>query len=298
MGRPPAARSRATRAVATDLASTFIALGACVPTVQTGGERRRGRAARGHQADMTVGLSGGTARPPRHSPATCSGPQSASLRGPEPWPATRQRPPALSMQRVRSNTRLGTLIVTTVPVTALGVVVGMGRRGVARGLRSRGARARARARRDARGRDRSGGRAGHGRDVHTFGVRALLARAAHETRPALAGVDVRVDVAPARLRTVGDPECLHRAVADLIVHAARRSPPGGMVTLAARSAPHGVRLEVRDEGSGDCGASLTQARRIVGRHGGELRAERGAPARLPRGRRAARRLSPSSSATP
>ena len=30
------------------------------------------------------------------------------------------------MQRVRSNTRLGTLIVTTVPVTALGVVVGMG----------------------------------------------------------------------------------------------------------------------------------------------------------------------------
>jgi two-component system sensor histidine kinase KdpD len=116
-----------------------------------------------------------------------------------------------------------------------------------------------------------------GRQVRTFGVRALLARAAHETRPALADVDVRVDVAPTRLRTVGDPECLHRAVTDLIVLAARRSPPGGMVTLAARSAPHGVRLEVVDEGSGDCAANLAQARRIVGRHGGELRAERARP---------------------
>ena len=140
------------------------------------------------------------------------------------------------MQRVRSNTRLGTLIVTTVPVTALGVVVGMGLGAslvvcgpvaVVLGLD---------AGRGAGRRDRSGGRAGPGREVRTFGVRALLARAAHETRPALAGIDVRVDVAPARLRTVGDPECLHRAVTDLILHAARRSPPGGMVTLAARSA--------------------------------------------------------------
>jgi signal transduction histidine kinase len=118
---------------------------------------------------------------------------------------------------------------------------------------------------------------GQAREVRTFGVRALLARAAHETRPALPGVDLRVDVAPARLRTVGDPECLHRALTDLIVHAARRSPPGGMVTLAARSAPHGVRLEVVDEGRGDCGASLGEARRIVDRHGGQLRAERARP---------------------
>jgi len=181
------------------------------------------------------------------------------------------------MQRVRSNTRLGTLIVTTVPVTALGVVVGMGVGAplivcgpvalvlgvglgalLAAGIALTPEHAPA-------------------RPVHTFGVRALLARAAHETRPALSDVDVRVDVAPARLRTVGDPECLHRALTDLIVHAARRSPPGGMVTLAARSAPQGVRLEIRDEGSGDCGASLTQARRIVGRHGGELRAERARP---------------------
>lgn len=181
------------------------------------------------------------------------------------------------MQRVRSNIRLGTLIATTVPVTALGVVVGMGigaplavcgpvalALGVglgallAAGITLTPEQAEA-------------------RRVHTFGVRALLARAAHETRPALNDVDLRVDVAPTRLRTVGDPECLHRALTDLIVHAARRSPPGGMVTLAARSAAHGVRVEVVDQGSGDCGANLAQARRIVGRHGGKLRAERARP---------------------
>ncbi|HSS59107.1 MAG TPA: ATP-binding protein [Solirubrobacteraceae bacterium] len=181
------------------------------------------------------------------------------------------------MQRIRSNTRLGTLIATTVPVTALGVVAGMGLGApllvcgpvalavglglgalLAAGIRLMPEQA-------------------QGGQVHSFGVRALLARAAHETRPALTDVDVRVDVAPTRLRTVGDPECLHRALTDLIVHAARRSPPGGMVTLAARSAPHGVRLEVVDEGSGACGENLTQARRIVGRHGGELRAERARP---------------------
>ena len=179
------------------------------------------------------------------------------------------------MQRVRFNTRLGTLVVTTVPVTALGVVVGMGvgaplavcgpvalalglglgallAAGIALPEQAQG-------------------------QVRTFGVRALLARAAHETRPVLSDVDVRVDVAPTRLRTVGDPECLHRALTDLIVLAARRSPPGGMVTLAARSAPYGVRLEVVDEGSGACDENLAQARRIVGRHGGELRAERARP---------------------
>ena len=180
------------------------------------------------------------------------------------------RPPS------RSNTRLGTLIVTTVPVTALGVVVGMGigaplavcgpvALALGLGLGALLAAGIALTPEQAQG------------QVRTFGVRALLARAAHETRPALTDVDLRVDVAPTRLRTVGDPECLHRALTDLIVLAARRSPPGGMVTLAARSAPYGVRLEVVDEGSGACGENLAQARRIVGRHGGELRAERARP---------------------
>ena len=113
--------------------------------------------------------------------------------------------------------------------------------------------------------------------AHTFGVRALLTRAAHEVRPALDEVDVLVDVAPLRLRTSGDPECLHRALAELIERAARRSPPGSVVTLAARSAPAGVRLEVLDEGRGDCGAGLVLAPGIIDNHGGALRTERARP---------------------
>jgi len=112
---------------------------------------------------------------------------------------------------------------------------------------------------------------------HTFGVRALLTRAAHEVRPELDDVDLLVDVAPPRLRTVGDPECLHRAVAELIERAAQRSPRWGVVTLAARAVPTGVRLEVVDQGPGDCGAGLVIAPRIVGRHGGALRTERARP---------------------
>jgi signal transduction histidine kinase len=174
-------------------------------------------------------------------------------------------------------TRLGALIVTAVPVAALVVVVGTGIGGsvavcgplaavLGLGIGLLLAVA-----------IEPASRSVEGSGMRTFGVRALLARAAHESRPVLADIDVRVDVAPARLRTVGDPECLHRAVAELIAHAARRTPPGGIVTLAARSAPDGVRLEVLDEGHGDCYAGLADARRIVGRHGGELRAERARP---------------------
>ena len=186
--------------------------------------------------------------------------------------------PRNSMQRARTNKpRLETLIVTAVPVTALGVVVGMGVGGsllicgpvsLALGL-VLGALMAAAIGPTAEQADT--------RAPHTFGVRALLARAAHETRPALSDVDVRVDVAPAKLSAKGHPECLHRAVADLIVQAARRSPPGGVVTLAARSAPDGVRLEVVDEGTGDCGAGLAEARRIVDRHGGAMRTEAARP---------------------
>ena len=87
------------------------------------------------------------------------------------------------MQRVRSNTRLGTLIVTTVPVTTLGVVAGMAIGapliacgpvalvlGVALGVQLAAGIPLA-------------PEHGQARQVRTFGVRALLARAAHETRP-------------------------------------------------------------------------------------------------------------------
>jgi hypothetical protein len=174
--------------------------------------------------------------------------------------------------------RIGALILTAAPVTALGVVAGVGAGmaplacapvalalGLALGVLVAGATGVApepEAAEPVR---------------HSFGVRALLTRAAHESRPVLQEIDVLVDVAPPRLRTIGDPECLHRAVAELIAQAARRSPPGGVVTLAARSAPSGVRLEVLDQGGGDCGSGLVIAPSIVGRHGGALRTERARP---------------------
>jgi hypothetical protein len=179
--------------------------------------------------------------------------------------------------RPTNKTRLGTLIVTAVPVTALGLATGAGAGAplpvcaliaLAAGLVLGALLAKS---------VPATTEPAEARGHRTFGVRALLSRAAHEARPALSEVAVRVDVAPSRLRTVGDPECLHRAVADLIFQAARRSPPGGVVTLAARSAPSGVRLEVVDEGKGDCGTGLADVRRIVDRHGGALRAERTMP---------------------
>ncbi|MEN3280382.1 MAG: hypothetical protein V7607_1522, partial [Solirubrobacteraceae bacterium] len=126
--------------------------------------------------------------------------------------------------------RIGALILTAAPVTALGVVAGVGAGmaplvcapvalalGLALGVLVAGAT----------------GVAPEPEPVEpvaqSFGVRALLTRAAHESRPALDEIDVLVDVAPPRLRTIGDPECLHRAVAELIEQAARRSPPGGVV---------------------------------------------------------------------
>lgn len=180
--------------------------------------------------------------------------------------------------RPATKPRIGALILTAAPVTALGVVAGVGAGmaplacapvalalGLALGVLVAGATGAAP--------EPEPGEPEH----HSFGVRALLTRAAHESRPVLHEIDVLVDVAPPRLRTIGDPECLHRAVAELIAQAARRSPPGSVVTLAARSAPSGVRLEVVDEGGGDCGAGLAVARGIVDRHGGELRAERARP---------------------
>jgi signal transduction histidine kinase len=183
--------------------------------------------------------------------------------------------------RPTNKTRLGTLLVTAVPVTALGLATGagagaplpvVGAIALAAGLLL-GALLASSVPTPATAEP------AHSPRHRTFGVRALLSRAAHEAGPSLDEVALRVDVAPARLRTVGDPECLHRAVTELIEQAARRSPAGGVVTLAARSARSGVRLEVLDEGRGDCEKDLANVRRIVDHHGGALRAE---PAR-PRG---------------
>src|SRR5919204_74490 len=220
-------------------------------------------AAGGPHGGRGPGYPGGRPGPHATSQPRCSGPQSHPSRGPEPWQAPQ---PRISMtQRPTNKTRLGTVIVTAVPVTGLGLATGAGAGApllpcaaiaLIVGALLGALLASAVTTVEAADPDEH--------ERRTFGVRALLSRAVHEAGPSLSDeIAVRVDVAPARLRTVGDPECLHRAVCDLIAQAARRSPPGGVVTLAARSARSGVRLEVVDEGRGDCGGGLGEARRTV-----------------------------------
>ncbi|MFI6844822.1 cell wall metabolism sensor histidine kinase WalK [Kitasatospora sp. NBC_00085] len=66
--------------------------------------------------------------------------------------------------------------------------------------------------------------------------------------------DVRLalEVSPAGLTGVADPERLHQVVANLVDNACKHSPPGGTVTVRARpgEGPGGLLLEVEDEGPG------------------------------------------------
>ncbi|MBP0449597.1 HAMP domain-containing protein [Kitasatospora sp. RG8] len=66
--------------------------------------------------------------------------------------------------------------------------------------------------------------------------------------------DVRLalEVSPAGLTGVADPERLHQVVANLVDNACKHSPPGGTVTVRARpgEAPGALLLEVEDEGPG------------------------------------------------
>ena len=121
---PPSRRWGPRPARRRDLTSTSSLWG-CVPRVQGAVNDGEAGPPGGHQADRWSGYPGGRPGPLARRQPRAPALNHASLRGPEPWPATARTPPS-QMQRVRSNTRLGTLIVTTVPVTALGVVVGMG----------------------------------------------------------------------------------------------------------------------------------------------------------------------------
>ncbi|MEP7055283.1 MAG: ATP-binding protein [Actinomycetota bacterium] len=144
-------------------------------------------------------------------------------------------------------------------------------------------------------------------DVAPFAVAPFLEQAAHEARVAaeVAGADVRivVDVAPPALRVDADIERVHQVVANLLDNALRHSPPGGVVTVRARSSAGGaVDFEVSDEGPGialqdaervferffrsdasrsaaigGTGLGLAIARWVVDLHGGTIRAERNTP---------------------
>ena len=65
-------------------------------------------------------------------------------------------------------------------------------------------------------------------------------------------VTLRLDVEPDGLTGVADPERLHQVVANLVDNACKHSPAGGVVTVRARAgaSPHGLLLEVEDQGPG------------------------------------------------
>lgn len=135
-----------------------------------------------------------------------------------------------------------------------------------------------------------------------FAVSELLEAVADESALHSPDVAFRVQVEPPELAIDGDPERLHQVFANLTDNAARFTPDGGEVTLAARPSAGGVTLEVLDEGpgipsealnrvferfyrtdearstdEGGSGLGLAIARWVVDLHGGRIRAERRQP---------------------
>ncbi|MFE6869106.1 sensor histidine kinase [Kitasatospora sp. NPDC057692] len=83
--------------------------------------------------------------------------------------------------------------------------------------------------------------------------------------------DVRLalEVSPAGLTGVADPERLHQVVANLVDNACKHSPPNGTVTVRARpgEGPGALLLEVEDEGPGIPAADRTRVFERFGRSG-------------------------------
>ncbi|MFB7475007.1 sensor histidine kinase [Kitasatospora sp. NPDC056184] len=83
--------------------------------------------------------------------------------------------------------------------------------------------------------------------------------------------DVRLalEVSPAGLTGVADPERLHQVVANLVDNACKHSPPNGTVTVRARpgEGPGALLLEVEDEGPGIPAADRARVFERFGRSG-------------------------------
>ncbi|MEC9346812.1 MAG: ATP-binding protein [Pseudomonadota bacterium] len=65
------------------------------------------------------------------------------------------------------------------------------------------------------------------------------------------GVDIRIDIDPGLgPDMVADARALHQMLINLLANSLRHTPPGGVVTVAARPAGTGVEISVSDTGSG------------------------------------------------
>ncbi len=128
----------------------------------------------------------------------------------------------------------------------------------------------------------------HRRD---FPVAEFAHEAVCQATPMLAGVRTVVRVDPPSLTANADTARLHQVLANLLENAARHSPPGATVTVAARRTGDALQLDVTDEGpgipaadrervferfirggstDGGTGLGLAIARWAVGLHGGTI----------------------------
>lgn len=77
-----------------------------------------------------------------------------------------------------------------------------------------------------------------------------VAAAVHDLKAALAGHRIKLDVPVALPLVIADPRMLHHMLINLVDNAAKYSPTGSEITLAAERAPGSLTLSVLDEGPG------------------------------------------------
>jgi len=141
-------------------------------------------------------------------------------------------------------------------------------------------------------------------DVHKVEPGGLLHRAARAAEPAARTEDITIVVGPAEHlpRVTVDEDRFAEVLGNLMDNALRHTPPGGTVTLSARTAHNDVELSVTDTGSGvapenldriferffradpararsdgGSGIGLTITRAIVEAHGGRIAASSAGP---------------------